>query len=735
MADDVQVVFSAQIGQLIDGVAQVKESILSIAEPAKELVSAFSEVGEAMLAAFAVERVEAFFEKFAELGAATLRNAAMLGVTTEQIGGLEAIARSSGGSIDNLVNTMVRLGHSLENAGAGNERAVAAFRDLGISIKEFQALSPEQKLELLADKFAVLRDGIEKDALATDLLGRSGAMMIPMLNQGAEGIRRFQEIAERAGATMSKETAAGFDATSVALLEMSLSFRGLGMTIASTFKPAFDGIIRIITDVVQGLNASARGSIGFGGALTLLSGAARSVATALSVMVAFLETIWTVGKTVIEALANDFRQLGKIIYSAMTFDLDGIKAAWSDLMAANRKVAVSAAADMTGIVRNMTSELATIWGNGAKVYEEIEQRKKASSTLANKDAVAAAMAAAQEQIKIADMQFQQESERLNSAAKQMQMTETQKTQALLAALDQRYNAELSALAQESEIHGLSKAQYQKILNDQEQLDQKYLQDRQRLIDQAAEREAQTWKAAADQVAGAFNSQLRGLLAGTTSFSQAMKSIAGDMILKLIEDADKWALEWIAQQLRVALFGNALKTTDVTTTAATETAKTTAVTAGVSARAAAESTGATTGLIAQIGNAVAVISADAAKTFAGVFAFLSPEMGPAAAGPATAAAATVEAAAGVAVPGLSVGTDYVLSEGLAYLHSGEQVVPAQTSGPYTGANSGGGGQQVIFSPQLSAFNPSGLQQLLVSIMPQLARELNRYQGLNPSLTGA
>jgi hypothetical protein len=159
-------------------------------------------------------------------------------------------------------------------------------------------------------------------------------------------------------------------------------------------------------------------------------------------------------------------------------------------------------------------------------------------------------------------------------------------------------------------------------------------------------------------------------------------------------------------------------------------KTGAVTTGAAARAAAETAGATTGLLAQIGNAFAVITADAAKTFAGVFAFLSPTMGPAAAGPASASAAAVEAsAAGVAIPGLAVGTDMVLSDGLAYLHGGEKVVPATTSGPYTGG--GGSSVELVFSPNVSAFNPSGMQSTLKSMLPQLATMLREYQNLNPS----
>ncbi len=74
-----------------------------------------------------------------------------------------------------------------------------------------------------------------------------------------------------------------------------------------------------------------------------------------------------------------------------------------------------------------------------------------------------------------------------------------------------------------------------------------------------------------------------------------------------------------------------------------------------------------------------------------------------------------------------GTDYVPRTGLAFLHQGEAVIPANQNpgGGYSGAGAG-------ITLNLSAFNPSGLQSLINSMMPQLARSLSRYQQINPSV---
>jgi hypothetical protein len=252
------------------------------------------------------------------------------------------------------------------------------------------------------------------------------------------------------------------------------------------------------------------------------------------------------------------------------------------------------------------------------------------------------------------------------------MTEQQKTQALLQALQQRYDMQTAEIDQELRLQGMTQQAYQRAADEKLKIDQKYAADRQKILDQAAEAEEKTWKAAADQISSAFDSQLRGLLAGTTTWSQAMKSMAGDLIIKLIEDAVKFELEWLASQARV-LAGHLTS----------EAAMTSATAAGSAARTAAEQTSAASGMLANVAAAVQAIMRDAAQAFAGVFAFLAPTMGPAAAGPAAAAQASVSAAAI-----FDVGTDYVVRGGLALIHPGETIIPAaRGSGPFTGAGMG------------------------------------------------
>jgi len=102
-----------------------------------------------------------------------------------------------------------------------------------------------------------------------------------------------------------------------------------------------------------------------------------------------------------------------------------------------------------------------------------------------------------------------------------------------------------------------------------------------------------------------------LLSGTETWHTAFKNTLEDLLIKFIEWSEKCVIQNLA--------GEATKT------AATE--------AGVAARIGAEQTGAAGSLAVQGATLIRSILSSAAEAFAGVFGFLAPLMGPAAAGPA------------------------------------------------------------------------------------------------------
>jgi hypothetical protein len=96
----------------------------------------------------------------------------------------------------------------------------------------------------------------------------------------------------------------------------------------------------------------------------------------------------------------------------------------------------------------------------------------------------------------------------------------------------------------------------------------------------------------------------------------------------------------------------------------------------------------------------------------------------AAAPGVAAAAGAEAT-GLGLAGLAamfdIGTNYVPMDGLAYLHRGEKVIPANQQGP---GYSGGGGMTVVVNHSVSAVDAESFQGHIRRHGNMIANEVTR-----------
>ncbi|MFL5265241.1 MAG: hypothetical protein ACJ8AH_01390 [Stellaceae bacterium] len=216
------------------------------------------------------------------------------------------------------------------------------------------------------------------------------------------------------------------------------------------------------------------------------------------------------------------------------------------------------------------------------------------------------------------------------------------------ALDQDYFAKKMAAA-ENDIRTRQK------LSDEERIAyEKFLTEKQKLDIQSAQNSERAWLSLLQPIQRAFDTSITGIILGTTTLQKAVANITQSIIAEFVNLGVKMVTNWVASEL----------------------AMTTASEAGAVARTAAEGEGLAAGLALKAMNAVKSIVTDSAQAFGGIFAFLAPIMGPAAAGPAAAGEATVMAAAsGIAS---AAGGWVVPSDQLAMVHQNEMILPAGIS---------------------------------------------------------
>ncbi|UIY25882.1 hypothetical protein LZK76_10820 [Rhizobium leguminosarum] len=123
---------------------------------------------------------------------------------------------------------MSKLNKAIGEAATGGKEAAAKFSALGVSIKDTHGrLRPtEDIVRDLAGAFAKLPDGAKKSALAINFFGKSGASLLPFLNEGKQGLIDLGAQAEQLGIVFTDAESNIGDAMGDALAEVSRASQG-----------------------------------------------------------------------------------------------------------------------------------------------------------------------------------------------------------------------------------------------------------------------------------------------------------------------------------------------------------------------------------------------------------------------------------------------------------------------------------------------------------------------------
>lgn len=130
--------------------------------------------------------------------------------------------------------------------------AAGPLQQLGIATKNADGSARSFNLILndVADKFKVMPNGAEKTALSMELFGRAGKDMVPLLNQGSEGIATLTKKAEELGLVLTPETANKIKAYSMAQKDMNDQVQALKIRVGTETLPLLAAWQGKMTDLV-----------------------------------------------------------------------------------------------------------------------------------------------------------------------------------------------------------------------------------------------------------------------------------------------------------------------------------------------------------------------------------------------------------------------------------------------------------------------------------------------------
>ncbi len=216
-----------------------KKKMQDVGASIGELKGAFSEIGKSILTAFSFHKVKEFIEGQIELGSRVNDLSAKLGVGTDELQQFQFAAGLVGVEGESAAQALGFLNKNMGEALSGGAEQAKTFAELGVKLKDTHGDVRElgDVIPDLADAFKGMNSQQERTATAMKLFGKSGAQLLPLLQDGSEGLAKMKEEFELLGGGMQKDFIEKADEAGDEIDKMKFAMTGLKSRIALAVLP------------------------------------------------------------------------------------------------------------------------------------------------------------------------------------------------------------------------------------------------------------------------------------------------------------------------------------------------------------------------------------------------------------------------------------------------------------------------------------------------------------------
>jgi phage-related protein len=169
------------------------------------------------------------------------------GDTAEEMSKLRFAAEESGVSAETLA-----LGLGKMSKAAATTAGEKKFDAIGISVKDMNGhmKSASDIFTEVATKLGGMSNGVEKTNAIMQIFGRSGMELAPLLNQGAEGIAKFKEEAQKFGLVLGQDNLDAVKANIMAHREFHAAIEGMQVQLGQFLYPALTAVTKAFSEIV-----------------------------------------------------------------------------------------------------------------------------------------------------------------------------------------------------------------------------------------------------------------------------------------------------------------------------------------------------------------------------------------------------------------------------------------------------------------------------------------------------
>jgi hypothetical protein len=188
---------------LTQGLKSAQQSLQGLGTRVGLIGAALTGMGAAIVAPFL-----GAISHFVEFGSELNDMSARTGIAASALAELKFAAEQSGTTLDDVEKATKKMQKTAIDAGRGLKTSTDAFKLLGMTAASLKGLSPDQQMQLIADRIAEVEDPAIRTAAAMEIFGKSGTMLLPML----ENLKALRAEARAAGLVPTDEAVAFADA-------------------------------------------------------------------------------------------------------------------------------------------------------------------------------------------------------------------------------------------------------------------------------------------------------------------------------------------------------------------------------------------------------------------------------------------------------------------------------------------------------------------------------------------
>lgn len=238
----------------------------------------------ALFGAGATTGLVAIAKSFADTGAEMAKLQKQTGLSAKSLSGLSRAAADNDVPFEGVRKGLTALQKATSNGGAAVEEA---FARIGTTLEDFRKLSPDAGIAQIANGLSRITNEADRTATATDLLGKSGANLLPIFKDGAAGLDAAFAAAAAAGEAFTDKMLAAADKLNDAFDKLAGSMKGFRNVLGEALAPAVGPLVDALGNAVQRVTAwteknpeLARGILGLTVGMTALGAGVWGVATA-----------------------------------------------------------------------------------------------------------------------------------------------------------------------------------------------------------------------------------------------------------------------------------------------------------------------------------------------------------------------------------------------------------------------------------------------------------------------